>query len=130
MSNVQFDQQLLFLFPAWCTFFCVVLEGVKKIKWMVAHSLCESPVLSKILDYQQTGGWTLISGAVISSVQTTNGNPEYEVFSFWSSKNGTVPAAPKSPWQKKKPHLQSNLYLKLDKISLVVNCSFLCLWAH
>lgn len=54
------------------------------------------------MDYKETGGCTLISGTVISSVQMTYGNPEYDVFSLWSSKKGIVPAAPKSPWQKKR----------------------------
>ena len=101
-----------FSFLALCTFLkCVPLEGVRKLK-----GRSQIPTLKKILDYKETGGCTLISGTVISSVQTAYGNPEYEVFSLRSSKPGTVPAAPKSPWQKK--HIYSrDLYQQLNKIS-------------
>lgn len=52
-------------------------------------------------DYRQTGGCTLISGALIPSVHTTNGNPWYKELCLSSLNNVTVPAAPKSPWKDK-----------------------------
>lgn len=47
---------------------------------------------------------------------------QFLIFKKWNSAS-----CPKITLTKKKTHLQSNLYLKLDKMSLVVNCSFLSL---
>lgn len=87
--------------------------------------LLTDPYSKKILDYKETGGCTLISGPVIFSVQTTNGNPEYELFSLWSSKQEIVPAAPKSPWQKKNNKSLPGLIVGPDWFLALVDCALI-----
>ena len=64
------------------------------------------------LDQKQRGGRTLISGSLISSVHTTNGNPVYKVLCLSSLNDVTVPAAPKSPLRyKKKKVKKKEMYM-------------------